>query len=137
MLALDAALSEHLVAPDDVRAFDAHERPLFARPAWPSRRKTVPRRDREASSRSTGAASCSAWSRTTARSRRALGLMDFSDQIALARAAGRRAPGGRRGSSGSKFTVVLLDEYQDTSVAQALMLSRLFSGPTGTGAATR
>ena len=26
--------------------------------------------------------------------------------------------------------MVLLDEYQDTSVAQALMLSHLFSGPT-------
>ena len=30
----------------------------------------------------------------------------------------------------AKFKVVLLDEYQDTSVAQALMLSHLFSGPT-------
>ena len=30
-----------------------------------------------------------------------------------------------------QFRVVLLDEYQDTSVAQALMLSRLFSGPDG------
>jgi DNA helicase-2/ATP-dependent DNA helicase PcrA len=29
----------------------------------------------------------------------------------------------------SRFKVVLLDEYQDTSVAQAVMLSRLFSGP--------
>ena len=29
-----------------------------------------------------------------------------------------------------KARVVLLDEYQDTSVAQALLLRRLFSGPT-------
>ena len=28
-----------------------------------------------------------------------------------------------------EFRVVLLDEYQDTSVAQATMLARLFSGP--------
>ena len=28
-----------------------------------------------------------------------------------------------------RFRVVLLDEYQDTSVAQAVMLARLFSGP--------
>ena len=45
------------------------------------------------------------------------------------RPAGRRAARGRGGSSATKFRVVLLDEYQDTSVAQALMLCRLFSGP--------
>ena len=55
--------------------------------------------------------------------------MDFSDQIALGRAAGRRAARRRVRSSATKFRVVLLDEYQDTSVAQAVMLSRLFSGP--------
>ena len=37
-----------------------------------------------------------------------------------------------------KFAVVLLDEYQDTSVAQARLLRRLFSGPdAGPAAATR
>ena len=57
-----------------------------------------------------------------------LGLMDFSDQIELgARLAADQPDVGvtERG----KFKVVLLDEYQDTSVAQAVMLSRLFSGP--------
>ena len=63
-----------------------------------------------------------------------LGLMDFSDQIALAaRLAETRPRSGE--SSAAKFKVVLLDEYQDTSVAQALMLSRLFSGPTPSAAA--
>ncbi len=33
----------------------------------------------------------------------------------------------------AKFRVVLLDEYQDTSVAQAMMLRRLFSGPDAAG----
>ena len=62
------------------------------------------------------------------RLKRDLGLMDFSDQIELgARLAAEQPEVGavERG----KFRVVLLDEYQDTSVAQALMLSRLFSGP--------
>ena len=52
--------------------------------------------------------------------------MDFSDQIALAagsRSSTRRGRGGARAT----YAVVLLDEYQDTSVAQAL-LGALFSG---------
>ena len=54
--------------------------------------------------------------------------MDFSDQIALgARLADEQPDVGA--AERDKFRVVLLDEYQDTSVAQALMLSRLFSGP--------
>ena len=54
--------------------------------------------------------------------------MDFSDQIELgARLASDQPDVGA--SERSKFKVVLLDEYQDTSVAQAVMLSRLFSGP--------
>ena len=57
-----------------------------------------------------------------------LGLMDFSDQIELgARLAADQPEVGV--AEREKFRVVLLDEYQDTSVAQAVMLSRLFSGP--------
>ena len=56
-----------------------------------------------------------------------LGLMDFSDQIELgARLAADQPDVGA--AEREKFKVVLLDEYQDTSVAQAIMLSRLFGG---------
>ncbi|HYG93435.1 MAG TPA: ATP-dependent DNA helicase, partial [Nocardioides sp.] len=56
-----------------------------------------------------------------------LGLMDFSDQIALAaRLAEEQAEVG--GLERDRFKVVLLDEYQDTSVAQATLLARLFGG---------
>ena len=48
-----------------------------------------------------------------------LGLMDFSDQIALGRPAGRRATRWSGELEREKYRVVLLDEYQDTSVAQA------------------
>ena len=59
--------------------------------------------------------------------------MDFSDQIELgARLASLTSPTSAR-SSATKFRVVLLDEYQDTSVAQAIMLSRIFSGPDPAG----
>ena len=62
------------------------------------------------------------------RLKRDLGLMDFSDQIELgARLASEQPDVGAL--ERSRFKVVLLDEYQDTSVAQAIMLSRLFSGP--------
>ena len=57
-----------------------------------------------------------------------LGLMDFGDQIALAARLVAEQPDVGVVERG-RFKVVLLDEYQDTSVAQALMLSRLFSGP--------
>ena len=53
--------------------------------------------------------------------------MDFSDQIELgARLAVEQPDVGVL--ERERFKVVLLDEYQDTSVAQATMLSRLFSG---------
>ena len=54
--------------------------------------------------------------------------MDFGDQIALAaRLVDDQPEVGEL--ERARFKVVLLDEYQDTSVAQATMLSRLFSGP--------
>ena len=60
-----------------------------------------------------------------------LGLMDFADQIALAAALAQQQP--EVGAlERAKFKVVMLDEYQDTSVAQAQMLSRLFSGSSTT-----
>ena len=54
--------------------------------------------------------------------------MDFGDQIALAaRLVDDQPEVGEL--ERARFKVVLLDEYQDTSVAQATMLARLFSGP--------
>ena len=53
--------------------------------------------------------------------------MDFSDQISLgARLAEEQPQVGEL--ERDRFRIVLLDEYQDTSVAQAQMLSKLFSG---------
>lgn len=57
-------------------------------------------------------------------------LLDFGDQIALsAELALTRPEVG--GILRDEFRVVLLDEYQDTSVAQRLLLSGLFGGGTG------
>ena len=49
--------------------------------------------------------------------------MDFSDQIALGARAGRATQPEVGALERAKFRIVLLDEYQDTSVAQAQLLS--------------
>ncbi|MFI0775000.1 UvrD-helicase domain-containing protein [Streptomyces sp. NPDC021212] len=57
-------------------------------------------------------------------------LLDFGDQIALSATLARSGPEVGR-ILREQFAVVLLDEYQDTSVAQRLLLSGLFGGGTG------
>ena len=58
-----------------------------------------------------------------------LGLVEFADQMAIAARLAVSAP-PVSGTLRSSFAVVLLDEYQDTSAAQAMMLRGLFSGST-------
>ncbi|OIH98205.1 ATP-dependent DNA helicase [Curtobacterium sp. MCBA15_001] len=53
------------------------------------------------------------------------GFVEFSDQIALALAAAQAAPRVVEDLR-ARFRVVLLDEYQDTSVVQTRFLARLF-----------
>ena len=55
--------------------------------------------------------------------------LDFGDQMALAARVARDVPRSAR-SSGRRFRVVLLDEYQDTSHAQLVLLRALFA-PAG------
>ncbi|WP_370250428.1 UvrD-helicase domain-containing protein [Nocardioides sp.] len=136
LLALDGTLAEHLVTPDRVRAFDAEQRPAFARALLEEgagkNRVTHLREVQRAISVIDARSELLDLVEGYRRLKRELGLMDFSDQIALgARLASEQPEVGR--SERARFKVVLLDEYQDTSVAQALMLSRLFSGPEGDG----
>lgn len=56
-----------------------------------------------------------------------LGVVEFSDQMAVAARLSREVPEVSE-IVRENFKVVLLDEYQDTSAAQALMLQGLFSG---------
>lgn len=58
--------------------------------------------------------------------KRRLGVLDFSDQVAGALQAVRGHP-SVAAEMRSRFAVVLLDEYQDTSVAQTELLSALFA----------
>lgn len=129
LLALDGAMSEHLVGPDDVRAFDAAERAAFQREL---------EREQADKNRKTYCSACQGaidvidrrgellgLVASYRRLKRDLGLMDFSDQIALAARLAEEQPDVGETERG-RFKVVLLDEYQDTSVAQATLLARLF-----------
>ncbi|MBS44734.1 MAG: DNA helicase UvrD [Nocardioides sp.] len=132
LLALDSAMSEHLVGPDRVAEVDTDARRSFvaarlAEESGKARKTYLGAIDGALSAidRRTELLGLVAGYR---RLKRDLGLMDFSDQIELgARLASERPEVGAL--EREKFKVVMLDEYQDTSVAQALMLSRLFSGP--------
>lgn len=127
LLALDSGMSEHLVTPDDVRAFQERQRPAFeeAAAAEPGKTKRV---EIEKVLHTFGRREeLLGLVESYRRLKADLGLMDFSDQIELGARLATECPEVGELERG-KFRVVLLDEYQDTSVAQALMLSRLFSG---------
>ncbi|MGW1317976.1 UvrD-helicase domain-containing protein [Streptomyces sp. NPDC002426] len=125
LLALDAELAEHLVRPEQLAEYDtgllqdletarltnAELRKLPEAAEARSELLELTRRYRAA--------------------KRGRDLLDFGDQIALsAELALTRPEVG--GILRDEFRVVLLDEYQDTSVAQRLLLSALFgSGPSG------
>jgi DNA helicase-2/ATP-dependent DNA helicase PcrA len=129
LLALDSAMSEHLVGPDAVRATDAEARAGFERALAEELAGKGRVTYREAIDKAVSAidrrAELLGLVEGYRRLKHDLGLMDFSDQIELgARLASEQA--GVGALERSRFKVVLLDEYQDTSVAQAVMLSRLF-----------
>lgn len=58
-----------------------------------------------------------------------LGYVEFADQMAAAARLANEVPAVPQALR-DEFAVVLLDEYQDTSAAQARLLRGLFSGPT-------
>jgi DNA helicase II / ATP-dependent DNA helicase PcrA len=131
LLALDSAMSEHLVSSQGVREVDAEarkqfERALAAEEAGKNRktyREPIEKAIFAIDRRTELLGLVEAYRRLKAD----LGLMDFSDQIELGcRLATEQPDVGEL--ERSRFKVVLLDEYQDTSVAQAVMLSRLFGG---------
>ena len=125
LLALDGAMSEHLVTPDDVRAFDARERAAVEVALATERAKADLQKllDKIAER-----AELLRLVEDYRRLKADLGLMDFSDQIALATRLARDHP-DVGAAERERFRIVLLDEYQDTSVAQAQLLGALFSGP--------
>ncbi len=133
LLALDSEMAEHLVTPDQVREHDAADRARFAAELAALEEQLAEGKRVKGKADTVRDAVCAVDKRAELlglvedyrelKSR--LGLMDFSDQIALAARLARECPEVGEIERG-KFKVVLLDEYQDTSVAQATMLSRIF-----------
>jgi DNA helicase-2/ATP-dependent DNA helicase PcrA len=131
LLALDSAMSEHLVTPADVRRVDAEARVGFEQAITDElagkARKTYVEAPAKAVHAIDRRAELLGLVEAYRRLKADLGLMDFSDQIELgARLAAEQPEVGAL--ERARFKVVLLDEYQDTSVAQARMLAQLFSG---------
>ena len=120
VLALDGEMSEHLVSPEQVREYDA---------ALIASVSTLAKTTKDV-------AGCADAARardellTLVGAYRALkvelDLMDFGDQVGLAAriAAADEVAALER----ERFAVVVLDEYQDTGVAQRVLLQRLFGG---------
>jgi DNA helicase-2/ATP-dependent DNA helicase PcrA len=115
ILNLDAQIANHLLDPDDVVAFVEERLPVY---------KKIARTDRVYFS----ALERIELAKATAifrRLKRDLGVIDFSDQIELAmQIAGSHPEVGREYRD--RFGAVLLDEYQDTNVAQARLMEALF-----------
>ncbi len=131
LLALDSAMSEHLVSPEQVREVDAGARGGFVRALDDEKagkaRKTYCEPVEKAINAIDRRGELLGLVESYRRLKRDLGLMDFSDQIELGARLALEQPEVGELERG-KFRIVLLDEYQDTSVAQAIMLSRLFGG---------
>ncbi|QMU75222.1 ATP-dependent helicase [Streptacidiphilus sp. PB12-B1b] len=124
LLTLDGELAEHLVAPERLRAYDSGL--LAALDGVRLGNEDLRKVPRAAAARLELA---DLVQRYRARKQDA-GLMDFGDQIAAcARLAQDHPEVGRL--LREQFRVVLLDEYQDTSVAQRLLLAGLFGAGSG------
>ncbi|WP_070194687.1 ATP-dependent DNA helicase [Streptomyces oceani] len=124
LLALDGELSEHLVPPERLRAHDAELRATLAETELTNKEL---RRIPETALARTELLDLVEEYRARKSTR---DLLDFGDQIALSATLARDVPEVGR-LLREEFPVVLLDEYQDTSVAQRVLLAGLFGGRTG------
>ncbi|MEV0903471.1 ATP-dependent DNA helicase [Streptomyces hokutonensis] len=124
LLTLDAELAEHLVRPEELRAYDAELlRALESVKLGNPELRKVP----EAAAARRELTELVSRYRIAKRER---DLLDFGDQIALSATLARTRPEVGE-ILRDEFRVVLLDEYQDTSVAQRILLAGLFGSGTG------
>ncbi|WP_444948825.1 ATP-dependent helicase [Micromonospora ureilytica] len=122
VLALAGELDEHLVAPDDLAAWTGR---FFAEVQ--SRPGRVYADVRKALGLQQTRLRLLPLVRAYARRKEDFEAMDFADQLARAARVARDHPGVGV-IERDRFRVVLLDEYQDTSHAQVVLLNALFGG---------
>ena len=124
LLALDAELAEHLVPAERLRTYDTEL--LDALDGVKLTNEALRKVPEAARARRELLELVEEYRSEKARR----DLLDFGDQIALSATLARTGPEVGR-ILREQYAVVLLDEYQDTSVAQRLLLSGLFGGGTG------
>ena len=119
LLALDGEMAEHLVSADEVRAFDAAI--VADLDALPKKTQKLQACADAARARDELLTLVEAYRAEKAR----LDLIDYGDQVALAALIAQQSP--EVGDiERERYSVVLLDEYQDTGVAQRTLLGELF-----------
>ena len=129
---IDAALQlardavDNLVDLDELAAFADDFADVLDRPSQ-DRRTTVYADVRTAVARVGGLGLLTGLAREYNRQKRRRGLIDFSDQVAGALEVVRAHP-SVSAELRERYRVVLLDEYQDTSVVQTDLLATLFAG---------
>ena len=125
MLTLDAALGSHLATPAQVREFSLRARARFEKaPLW---RGSPTKAVLEAQAAIDERLELLELVDTYREFKKKLGLVEFADQQAQAVELAQSFP-AVGATLRQRFRVVLLDEYQDTSSAQAILLRALFSG---------
>ncbi|MPQ99842.1 AAA family ATPase [Modestobacter sp. I12A-02628] len=129
VLQLAAELGEHDVTPAQLRRWtEALERQVLGYPDAPRKKGPYADVTRMLARQRARLALLPLVEAFEAR-KRAAGAIDYADQVAhAARVAVGHPEAGRR--ERARWRVVLLDEYQDTSVGQLRMLAALFGGDT-------
>jgi DNA helicase-2/ATP-dependent DNA helicase PcrA len=130
VLALAADLGEHDISPAALRAWTARLESQIAGYADAPRKKGPYKDVTEMLSRQKARVALLPLVEAFEARKRATGAIDYADQVAYAARIAVAAPEvGRR--ERARWKVVLLDEYQDTSVGQLRMLEALFGRDTG------
>ena len=128
---IDAALRiardgvDNLVDLDELAAFPERFRDVLERPST-SKATAVYKDVAEAEHRVSALSMLADLARDYAAEKRRIGVLDFSDQVAGALEVVRAHPAVAL-EMRERFRVVLLDEYQDTSVVQTDLLAALFA----------
>ncbi|WP_040160356.1 ATP-dependent DNA helicase [Nigerium massiliense] len=128
VLRLDADLQSHLAGTDAVRAqSEEFVREVESSPR--NRTKQIYASLKIAEAKAREREELTGLVEEYQRLKRARGSVEFADQMAIAARLAQAVPEVSRALR-EQFAVVLLDEYQDTSSAQAELLRALFSGET-------
>ena len=131
LLALDAMLTSHLVSTDEVRQ-DTPRLLNLLEQAPPNRRGNVYASVRDSLVSVGQRHELLDLVDDYTALKQSLGVVEFADQMALAARIVSEVPSVPP-SVRAQFGAVLLDEYQDTSAAQAQLLAGLFSAGEGVG----